>query len=97
MEVEQDRQDLVAGDSVHRRVMDLGQQGVAAALQSADQVDLPQRPSPIQRAGDDPRHLVGELVIVARRGESDLTDVEVQVEVRILDPVRMVQTEGDVD
>jgi hypothetical protein len=41
------------------------------------------------------RHLVGELAIVTGWRQTDLTDVEVQVEVLVLDPVGEVQAEGN--
>jgi hypothetical protein len=76
-------------------VVDLRQQGDAVAVEAADDVQLPQRTGAVERAGDDPGDLVGELAVRARGGQRELADVEVQVEVLVLDPVGMVDAERD--
>ena len=91
--VEQDGEQLVARYAVHRRVVDLGQQRHATTLEPVDQVQLPQRPAAVQRAGEDAGHDLGQAVVVARRRDSGLADVEVEIEVRVLDPVGQVEAE----
>ena len=46
---------------------------------------------------DDARHLLGELVGGTGRGETDVPDVIVEIEVVVLDPVRPIEFERDVD
>ena len=91
--VEQDGEQLVARHAVHRRVVDLRQQRHAATLEPVDQVQLPQRPAAVQRAGEDAGHDLGQAVVVARRRDRGLADVEVEIEVRVLDPVGQVEAE----
>ena len=61
--------------------------------QAVDEVDLPQRAVAIERAGEDAGDGLGEPAVVARRRDGGLADVEVQVEVGVLDPVRQVDAE----
>ncbi len=63
--------------------------------QPLDHVQLPQRAAAVQRAGEDPRHRLGQLPVVAGRRHGGLADVEVEVEVGVLDPVRVVEPERD--
>ena len=58
-----------------------------------DDVELPQRPRAIQRQRHDPRDLVGELLVGARRRERHLAHVVAEVDLGLLDPVRMVEPE----
>jgi hypothetical protein len=58
-----------------------------------DEVQLPQRPRAVERARDDPRHLLGELFVTARGGQGELAHVEVEVEVDVVDPVGIVEPE----
>ncbi len=81
------------GEAVDGRVVDLGQHRHDAVLEPVDQIQLPQRPGAVERPGDDPRHLLGELLVGARRRQRELADVEVEVEVRVVDPVRVVEAE----
>ena len=62
-----------------------------------DQVDLPQRAAAVEMAGMQPGRLLGQLLVVAGRGKGQLADVILDVEVRVLDPVRLVEAERDVD
>ena len=64
---------------------------LAPARQAVDQVQLPQRPAAVERPGVQPGGLVGELAVVAGLGQGQLADVELDVEVGVLDPVRLVQ------
>ena len=95
--VEQHAEDLVARHAVDHRVVQLGQHRHAAALEPLDQVQLPQRPRAVQRAREDPRDGLGQPAVVARRRHRALADVEVEVEGRVLDPVRQVDPERHLD
>ena len=64
--VEEDAHDLGAREPVDRRVMDLGQHRDQAALEPVDQIELPERPGAVERPGEDPRDLLGELLVGAR-------------------------------
>ena len=86
-----------AGRAVDRGVVVLRQQRPATALQALDDVDLPQRPAAVHRPPDDPRDLLGELVRPPGRGEAEVADVEVEVEVGVEHPVRVVEVEGHLD
>ena len=58
-----------------------------------DQVELPQRPAAVERPGEDALDGARELAVVAGRRHGAVADVEVDVEVGILDPVRVVEAE----
>ena len=60
-----------------------------------DDVELPQRAAAVERAAEHPRDGLGELPVVAGRRDRGLADVEVEVEVRVVDPVRQVEPERD--
>ena len=66
-------------------------------VQALDDVHLPQRPVEVERAGDQPGDLDAQLPPVAGLGQGDVADVELEVEVRVLDPVRMVEVERHAD
>ena len=64
-----------------------------SVLEPVDQVQLPQRPGAVERAGEDPRDLLGELLVGPGRRQGELADVEVEVEVAVVDPVGVVEPE----
>src|SRR3712207_8075841 len=64
-------------------------------FRSVDEVELPERARAVERASDDPRDGLGELARVAGRRHGVVADVEVEVEVRVLDPVRMVEPRSE--
>jgi hypothetical protein len=68
-------------------VVQLGQQRHPVAGQPVDQVHLPQRPRPVQRVRGQPGDLLGQLPLVARVGQGELTHVEVEVDLAV-DPTR---------
>ena len=74
--------------------MDLGQQRDVPIVKAVDQVGLPQRPRPVQRSREDARHLLGELLVAGRRGERELADVVLEIEVGVIDPVGVVEPEA---
>ena len=75
--------------------MNLREQPHASVLETVDQVELPQRLGAVERAREDPSDLLGELRIRGRRGQRQLAHVVLQVEVRVVDPVRVVEPERD--
>jgi len=91
--VVEDAHDLGARHAVDRRVVDLREDAGPAALEAVDHVELPQRARAVERPRHDPRDLLGELRIAARLGERQLADVVVEVEVGVVDPVRVVEAE----
>ena len=91
--VEQDAHDLGARNPVHRGVMHLRQHRHRAVLQPVDHIHLPQRARPVQVAGDQMSHLLGQLALIARRGKRDVADVVVDVDSAFVNPVRMVEAE----
>ncbi len=86
------------GRTVDRGVVDLGELGdQAATVDAFDDVQLPERPSTIERARVDAADRLAELLGCARRRHRVVADVEVDVEVGILDPVRQVEAERNLD
>ena len=84
---------LPAGDAVDRCVVHLRQHADAAVGESLDQVELPQRAAAVQRPGDDATDLLGENGVVTWGGQREFADVEVDVEVGIVEPVGVVESE----
>jgi hypothetical protein len=97
LEVEQVREDLRARHAVDGAVVDLRELRHQPVPKALDDVELPERAAPVERASDDARHLLGKLPIVSGRREPDVPDVEVEIEVRVLDPVRVIEPERDLD
>src|ERR1700722_13250880 len=61
-------------------------------IQSLDDSDLPRRTSQVDLSGVKPRDLDTELPPVTRLGQPDMTDVILKIEVRVIYPVRHMQT-----
>ena len=98
VEVEQRRQHQRSGRTVDRGVVHLGERGRDAALVDAvDDVQLPQRPGPVERAAVDATDDLAELLRRARRRHGVVSHVEVEVEVGVLDPIRQVEAERHFD
>jgi hypothetical protein len=97
MVVEHQRHQLDPGRPVDRRVVDDGEDGEALAGQALDDVRQPQWPRAVERSRDDAPDHGGELVVAPGRRDRRVADVEVQIEVRVLDPVRMVEPERHLD
>ena len=95
--VGEDVEHQLSGGAVDGGVVVFGQQRPATAVQAVDDVDLPQRPGAVHRPADDPADLLGELVDHAGPGQMDFADVEVEVEVGVGHPVRMVESERHLD
>ena len=98
LQVHERDEDLRAGQPVEGGVVDLAQQpDLRPVLDAVDEVHLPQRAAAIEPALEDARALLGQLAQVARSGQRDLADVVVEVDVRLLDPERVVEAERDLD
>jgi len=76
--------------------VDLGQDGEAVAGQALDDVALPERAVAVERAGDDPGDELLDLLVRAGWRDRRVPDVELEVEVGVLDPERVVEAERDV-
>ena len=85
------------GRAVDRGVVELGEQPDQPALQAGDDVPLPERAGEVEGTGSQPRHLLGQLGVVARGRQGQLPDVVLEVEVGVVDPVRVVQPERHPD
>lgn len=94
IDVEQASEDLGSAHSVDQRVVDLGQDGSSAAVQSLDEPHVPQRPRPIERKSREVPDDLGELDRRARRGHGDAMEVRVEIE-GALHPDRVVETQRD--
>ena len=75
--------------------MDDRQHREALVGQPLDDVGQPQRLAPVQRPGDEAADERRELIVAPGRRDRRMTDVEVDVEVGVRDPVRMVQAQRD--
>ena len=75
--------------------MGLGEHRQSTIRQTLDEIQLPLRPAGLERAVDQPCDQVGELTHPARRRQRGATDVETQIEVRVVDPHRAGEAEGD--
>jgi hypothetical protein len=70
--------------------MDRGGDRDPALAEALDHVDRPRRPGEVERRGQDLGDRAGERALVGR-GQRVLDDVGVEVELRIVDPVREVE------
>ena len=71
-----------AGDAVDQRMVGLGDQREAVALEALDQPHLPQRLRAVEALGEDPRGQAQELVLGAGLGQRGVADVVLEVEGR---------------
>lgn len=78
-------------DAVDARVVHFQQHRQPSVRQALDHVALPQRMRPVEPLPGDVRAHLGELAVVARRGQADPVHMVVEVEILVLDPHRMVQ------
>ena len=83
--------------SVDCRVVRFGEHRPAPIGKALDHVDLPQRVRSIHGTPDDARDLLGELVGSPWRGKPDVANVVIEIEVRIVQPIRMVELEWNFD
>ena len=85
--VEQDH----ARRAIDRGVVGLGQHRPSSVGEPLDDVALPQRARAVHVPTDDPRHLLGELVGRPGRRQTEMPNVVVEIEVRVVDPVGMIE------
>ncbi len=78
---------------VHERVVGLVDVGVAAAAEPLDEVQLPERPSKVQRLGHQPSDQLAQLGVVARAWQRDAPHVPLEIEARVIGPDRVVEAE----
>jgi hypothetical protein len=76
-------------------MMHLGDEGEVPVLQPLDDVHLPERLRTVELATADVADELGELVHATGRRQSSSSQVEVDVEGRVVHPVRVSQAEGD--
>ncbi len=86
--VEQHLAEVDGLDAVDERLVGLVEQGDPAVGKPLDEVDLPQRPAPIEGTRDDPRDQVTQLLGVAGAGQRGAAHVVADVEVLVVDPDR---------
>ena len=85
------------GRTVDRGVVHLREDGELVVLEAFDDVGLPQRLVAVERSTDGAGDHRVELGRPARRRHGDVADMEVEVEVGVIGPVRMVETERHLD
>ena len=95
--VEHHREQLGPRRSVDGGVVDLGEDAEEPVGHPLDHIRLPERASAVERSSDDARHDLRQLVVASGRRHRRVADVEVEVEVGVLDPERVVQVEGHLD
>ena len=86
--VEEDRHQIDARDAVDQRVMGLGDQREATALEPLHEPGLPQRLGAIQPLRVDPRGERTQLLLGTRLRQRRVAHVVLEVEVAIVDPDR---------
>ena len=64
-------------------------------VQAVDDIYLPQGLAEVERPADEPGALDAQLTPVARLGEGDVTDVELDVEALVLEPKGIVSVERE--
>ena len=93
-EVEDDLGDVDAGDPVDERVMGLGDEREAAALEALDHPHLPQRLGAVELLGEDPPGQQEELLLGARLRQRGVAHVVLEAEARVVDPQRATRAGG---
>ena len=96
-EVQQHAEQLGAGNAVDAGVVDLGQQRDAAARQPFDEVHTPQRHAAVEARAHDVADEVGELAVVAGARQRAMAHVVLDVELGVLDPVRIPELKRILD
>jgi hypothetical protein len=91
--VQHDAGELDAGDAIDGGVVHLGQQADVPTGEPLDDVHLPQRSSPVERTCVQPRDDLGQSTVIARGRCRRVPDVELEIEVVVDTPVRMVEPE----
>src|SRR5271156_3259703 len=89
--VHQRCQQVVSRHPVDGRVVHLRVQGLPAALQAVDEVGLPERAAAVQRPRVQAGCLDRQLPIIPWGGQREFADMKLDVEIGVLDPVRLGQ------
>ena len=89
--VQQHLADIDRVDAVDQSEVGLGHQGEPVVLQTLDQVHLPERPRPVQPAGQDPADELPQLFRRTRPRQRRAAHVEGEVEVLVVHPDRAGQ------
>ena len=83
LEVEEPREDADGGDPIGERVMDLGDDRGPAVRELLDDVELPQRATPVERFLGDPGRQLLEVGDAGVRREVGEVEVQIEVDVRV--------------
>jgi hypothetical protein len=92
--VEDDLPDVDGVDAVHERLVDLGDDGEPVALESFDDVDLPERARPVEAPRLDLGDELLELLLGARRRQGEPPHVVAEVEALVVHPDRVRDAAG---
>jgi hypothetical protein len=95
IEIEEGSQDGRSADAIENGVMHLGDQRRAFARQTFDQIHLPQGPVRVEPTAHDRGDESVEFPRPTGRGQARSREVIVQIEVWVVHPDRVVQSEGD--
>jgi hypothetical protein len=88
LHVEEDGRDVDPGDAVDEGVMSLGHERETLPRQPLDEPQLPERLRAVELLGEHPRGHVAELLLRPRGRQRRMADVVLEVEGRVVDPVR---------
>ena len=94
-QVHDHRQQVRAGNPVDQRVVRLGQHRPAAVLEALDHPDLPERLGAIELLRHHATDQLAQFALAARSGQRRVAQVVLDVEVRVVDPDRTPQLEGN--
>jgi len=94
-EVEELGEQLGARDPVDGAVVDLGDHRDLTPAQAFGRCTSPTALGPVQLATAHVTDELGQLLDASRRGKRPAADVVLDVECRVVDPVRVAQAEGD--
>ena len=97
LEVEEDGADVDPGDAVDHRVVGLGEDREAVALEALHQPQLPERLGAVELLREDPRGERPQLVLAAGLGQPRVADVVGEVEVDVVGPERPARLERRLD
>jgi len=93
-DLHRDPHQVGARDAVDHGVVELAQQCLPALAQPLDHPHLPQRLAAVEPLHHDPGDQLAELLVTAGSGKAGMTDVVLEVEVRVVDPHRAPEIEG---